>query len=248
MIVRPRQTGQMDAVARSRALEAEGRRLIELVARDPGVDVPTCPGWQLSDLLGHVAGGWEAFASIAESASLDPPDFGSFAPVPEGEAERLAFARDRLERIVTVMATADPDRAVWTWRGEATLAFYQRRAHLETVVHRVDAEQAAASRTPVDPAVGVDAVDELFTVLISAPAERLPSGSLHLHQTDGDGEFMLDVIEGVLAVRREHAKGDAALRATGEELMMVMWGRRSLDGLELFGDREVADQWIALAP
>ena len=44
-----------------------------------------------------------------------------------------------------------------------------------------------------------------------------------------------------------HAKGDAALRASGEDLLLVVWGRRSLDDLEFFGDREVAAQWIALA-
>lgn len=248
MIVRLRQTGQMDAAERSAALEAEGRRIIELVSAATEAPVPSCPGWSAIDLLGHIAGAWEAFRVIIEAASTERPDFGSFAVTPDDHGEIVAFASDRLAGIVAAVGAADPAAPVWTWAGQDSLAFYQRRAHLETVVHRVDAELAARTPAPVDPMVAVDAVDELFTVLVGDPTDGLPAGSLHLHQTDGDGEFMLDVVDGHLAISREHAKGDAALRATGEELMLVMWGRRSLDGLELFGDRLVAEQWIALAP
>jgi hypothetical protein len=31
-------------------------------------------------------------------------------------------------------------------------------------------------------------------------------------------------------------------------LLLTMWSRRSVEGLELFGDRVVANEWIALAP
>ena len=248
MIVRARQTGQMDAAERSRAVETEGRRLIDLATRDLEADVPSCPGWTSADLLVHVAGVWEAFRVIVESASVDPPDFGSFAGAPDAPADLPAFAAERLDGLVEAIAAADPDRPVWSWTGVTPTSFYQRRAHLETLVHRIDAELAAGARTPVDPAVGVDAVDELFTELLADRTDDLPSGSLHLHQTDGDGEFMLDVVDGALAISREHAKGDAALRAGGEDLLLVMWGRRGLDGLELFGDRAVAEEWIALSP
>lgn len=237
----------MDAVDRSAALEAEGHRLITAAMVDPEAAVPTCPGWTAGDLLGHVAGVWEFLRQVVSSASLDPPDFGTLALPPDDPDDRAGFAAERLDLLVPVLAAVDPSRPVWTWVGERTMAFWPRRAHLETVVHRVDAELAADDRTPVDPAVAIDGVEELFTVLRAGRRDGLPSGSFHLHQTDGDGEFMLDVIDGEVAVSREHAKGDAALRAGGEDLLLVVWGRRSLDGLEFFGDREVAGQWIALA-
>ena len=248
MIVRPRQTGQMDVAERAVALDKEGTRLIEVVVADPAADIPTCPGWQATTLLGHIASGWEALRVIVESASIAPPDFSVFAAAPEGHDDLVAFAQERHSRLVATLAEADPELPLWTWSGEKNAAFYQRRAHLETVVHRVDAELGAGMRTPVDPAVGIDAVDELFSVMLAGVTESLPSGSLHLHQTDGDGEFMLTVADGTISVSHEHAKGDAALRATGDELMTVMWNRRSLDGLELFGDRAVVEQWAALAP
>lgn len=248
MIVRARQTGQMDPAERSAAIEIEGRRLLDLAAAHPEIDVPACPGWESHTLVAHVAGGWEAVRGIVEAASTEPPDFGSLADAPEDFAELLAFAADRLDRLTAVIAESDPGRDTWTWIGERKMAFWPRRVHHETLIHRVDMEGAAGSRTPVAPNVGVDVVDELFSVLLAGATDGLPTGSFHLHQTDGDGEFMLDVADGRLRVRREHAKGDAALRATGEELALVMWGRRSLDGLELFGDHAVAEQWATLAP
>lgn len=247
MIVRPRQTGQMDAADRTTALDAEGRRLIDAATADLESDVPSCPGWRARDLLTHVAGVWESLRVIVESASLEAPDFAAVATVPDSRDALSGFAAGRLDMLVSALAGADPGQPVWTWLGGKTMAFYQRRAHLETLVHRVDAELASGERTPVDPSVGVDGVDEIFTVLRCGRTDGLPSGSFHLHQTDGEGEFMLDVIDGSLAVSREHAKGDAALRAGGEDLLLVMCGRRSLDGLEFFGDRDVARQWIAFA-
>jgi uncharacterized protein (TIGR03083 family) len=237
----------MDAAARSAALDAEGRRLIAAAAADLDAEVPSCPGWRARDLLGHVATVWDTLRVVAESPSLDPPDFGALATPPDDPGALAGFAAERLDLLVPVLASVDPARPVWTWAGEKTMAFWPRRAHLETVVHRVDAELASNDRTPIDPWVGIDGVDELYTELRAGRTEDLPSGSFHLHQTDGDGEFMLDVVDGSLAVSREHAKGDAALRASGEDLLLVVWGRRSLDGLEFFGDRDVAEQWIALA-
>jgi len=248
MIVRLRQTGQMDAAERAAALETEGNRLLSVATADLDADIPSCPGWQAANLLGHVANGWEAFRIIMESGSIDPPDFGTFAQVPEDHDEIPEFARERLALLVPVVAHADPTGPIWSWTGPVTLAFFQRRAHFETLVHRLDAELATGDRTPIDPSVGVDGVDELFSTLLAGVTDNLPSGSLHLHQTDGDGELMLQVSDGTIAVSHEHAKGDAALRASGEDLLTSMWGRRSIDGLELFGDRAVAEEWIALSP
>ena len=248
MIVRPRQTGQMDTAARASALDVESRRLLDLCAADLDADVPTCRGWQTRNLLGHVAGAWSAFAMFVEDASTDPPDFSRLAgPPDDGDPELVAFAEAARERIVAAVGGAASETPVWSWWGEQTLAFYQRRAHLETVVHRLDAEAAAGTPTPVDPAVAVDGVDEFYGVIL-ATTETPPSGTFHLHQTDGDGEFMLSVADGRIVVAHEHGKGDAALRATGQELLEVVWGRRSLDGLEVFGDEAVAAAWTSLAP
>lgn len=247
MIVRPRQTGQMDSAARTDALAAEGRRLLDLCSADLDADVVTCSGWQSRNLLSHVASAWSAFAMFTEEASMEPPDFSGLESPPEEDDELVAFAEAALARITAAVGAADPNQPVWTWWGDKTLAFFGRRAHLETVVHRLDAESASGTPTPVDPSVAIDGVDEFYGEILANPGEP-PSGSFHLHQTDGDGEFMLTVADGAIVVAHEHGKGDAAVRATGEELLELVWGRRSLEGLEVFGGRAVAENWTSLAP
>ncbi len=222
--------------------------MLALATADLDADVPSCPGWKVVDLLGHVATGWEIFRVVVEAASTERPEFDLVTPTPEDPLEVAAFAAERLALLVPVIASSDPTAPVWTWSGPSNLAFYQRRTHIETVVHRVDVEMATDQLTPVDANVGFDGVVELYATLLAGLGSGLPAGSLHLHQTDGDGELMLDVVDGAISVRYEHGKGDAALRAGGADLLLAMYGRRDLDGLELFGDRTVAEQWIALAP
>ena len=248
MIVWPRQTGQMEYLARVDHVEAEGRRLIAAASSDLSAAVPTCPDWKSVDLLAHTAQVWRFMDTMVTSLAPDPSPLAGLTEVEPDVATVVDVATTNLAALCASLRSADPEAAVWTWSTEQTVAFYARRAQHETVVHRVDAESAAGTPTSLDGDVAVDGIDELLTVLIGPGGEPRPSGSFHLHRTDGDGEFMLTVDGERLVVAREHGKGDAALRATGEELFLVMWGRRGLDGLELFGDEAVAQQWIDLSP
>ena len=251
MIVQPRHTKQMDSSHshpnsqqmdpgyRIGRLASDGQRLIDVGSRDLAAKVPACAEWSNEDLLSHMGVVWRAIAAQVQQRASGPiarEDLPDQSP-----AEALA-------QVVAVLSEADPAMPLWTWGANQTAGFYMRRAHLETAIHRVDAEQAGADPTPVPPADGIDGVDELFTEVLAGRERVMPSGSLHLHQTDGDGEFMLRVVDGAISVSREHARGDAAVRASGEELFLCAWGRRTLDGLQIFGDAEVAAQWMALSP
>ena len=68
-----------------------------------------------------------------------------------------------------------------------------------------------------------------------------------MHRTDGDGEWMLKGDGDRVVVTEEHAKGDAAVRGSAEDLLLWIWGRSS-EGVEILGDTEVADAWRSLAP
>ena len=60
-------------------------------------------------------------------------------------------------------------------------------------MHRVDAKQAVG-RPPIDPALGVDAINELLTVFVPAfGADRTPGDgrTVHLHATDVEGEWLI---------------------------------------------------------
>lgn len=230
---------QMDPSYRIRRLVADGQRLLDVASRDLTATVPACPDWTNEDLLSHMGVVWSAIAAQVQQRAAAPIPWKELPDRSPGEA---------LDQLVAALSEADPATQLWTWGADQTVGFYIRRAHLETAIHRVDAEQAVDDPTPVPAADGIDGVDELFTEVLAGRARTMPSGSLHLHQTDGDGEFMLRAADGAITVTREHAKGDAAVRASGEELFLCAWGRRSLDGLQIFGDVEVAAQWMSLSP
>jgi len=230
---------QMDPSYRILRLAADGRRLIDVVSRDQTATVPSCPDWTSEDLLRHMRVVWSAIAAQVQQRAAAPISWKDLPDQSPAEA---------LDQLVAVLGEADPATPLWTWGADQTVGFYIRRAHLETAIHRVDAEQAVDDPTPIPADDGIDGVDELFTEVLAGRKRVMPSGSLHLHQTDGDGEFMLRAADGAITVTREHAKGDAAVRATGEELFLCAWGRRALDGLQIFGDVEVAAEWMALSP
>jgi len=122
----------------------------------------------------------------------------------------------------------------------------------ETVVHLWDARTAAGVTESIERNRAVDGIEEFYVV--SAGASKLfnrpfPQGSLHLHCTDGPGEWTVNrgETELDLVLTHEHAKGDAAVRGSASDLLLWIWGRPGGE-VEIFGDQAVADAWQALAP
>ena len=111
----------------------------------------------------------------------------------------------------------------------------------ETTVHRVDAEQAVGRPVAGDRAAfAVDGIDEIFSVFVPTfGAGRSPGDgrTVHLHATDAEGEWLVRFDLGDVVVETGHAKGDAAVRGPAGELLLWLWGRRPLDGFEVFGAR-----------
>ena len=131
-----------------------------------------------------------------------------------------------------VLRDVDPGAAVWTWGTDRTAAFYLRRAHQETIIHRVDAELALGDRTPVPADDGLDGLEEL---LAARDKEGLLKSFTRITKQCWDEKVTI-------------GEGDAAVRGTGEELLLLMWGRRGLEGLEVFGDADIVAEWARLSP
>ena len=100
-------------------------------------------------------------------------------------------------------------------------------------MHRWDAEHAAGTPAPIDAELAVDGIDELLTVMVPIALGGKDGidigGSLHVHCTDGEGEWTLHTDDGVYRVERGHAKGDAAVRGPASQLLLALWGRVSID-------------------
>jgi uncharacterized protein (TIGR03083 family) len=230
-----------------------GLGLADAAAR-VGLDgrVPSCPDWSVADLVWHITEVQDFWRWIVDARVVDPSDYPEPERVPD--ADLLAECRRGVDAIVASLRNADPGDTVWSWapRGRSVGWVIRRQAH-EAAMHRWDAEAAAGTAWPVPTDLAVDGVDEFFDHFVDAPATGAAEvgGTVHLHCTDATGEWVVAEPDpaGPLQVRREHAKGDAAVRATASDLLLLLWRRIDVDAgpdrFQVFGDRAVLDRLLA---
>ena len=245
-----------DRDAQLGALWRDGLALAEAAER-AGLDAPvaSCPEWDVADLVWHTGEVHYFFATCVREGWSDPSPYEE--PDRPSGAELLAWFRDNVQRTVEVLRTTPGDAPAWTWapRG-GTAAWVLRRMAQETAVHRWDAEAAASpdAPPPIDAEVAVDGVDEFLEHFSDNAAEGAApiGGSVHLHAIDGDGEWLITepTVGGRLECSKEHAKGDAAVRGSASDLLLLLWRCVGLDDegrFEVFGDADVARRLVARA-
>ena len=243
----------MDTEAIVSQIEVDGRRLIEVARADLEAAVPTCGHWTLRDLAGHMGWVHSLVGSYVASRATEPFGREQMPRVPKDDSA-VDFAAAALDRLVEALAGIEPETPVWNWSPRPDAGFYFRRMLHETSVHRWDAENAVGKTGAVDGEHARDGVDEFFEFVLPNAQSRkrrdLPAGSLHLHRTDGDGEWIVQADGDDVVFEHAHVKGDAAVRGPAGALFLAMWNRLPLDdpSLSVVGDEAVARAWAALAP
>lgn len=225
-----------------------------LRATDPadlGRPVPSCPGWTVEDLVEHIA----QVQRWATRIVLAPPGVKPERRVesPSGPAVIDWFA-EGADALVAALTTVDLDHDVYAFVGTRPARWWVRRQAHEAVVHAWDLQDATGTPAAIDPAVAVDGIDELLSVLLVprlVDTSGFASGgeSIHVHTTDVDGEWLLRVAPDRIEVTREHAKGDVALRGPASDLLLVLWGRRRAEeaAAEIFGSADLLDRLLGAA-
>jgi uncharacterized protein (TIGR03083 family) len=231
------------------ALAREGHALAG-AARAAGIDapVPSCPQWQIADLVGHVGRLHRWVAAIVESGGETRPDHWSAAEPPPPEV-RIDWFEAGVDLVADRLLRTDPTCPAWSWTDDHTAGFWARRQANETAVHRWDAQLAVGATEPIDQALAVDGIDEFFALIPFWRHESTLHGldaSIHLHCTDGDGEWLVRLAADGVSVTREHAKGDVALRAPASVLLLFLYGRADPAHGEVFGDASLLDRWQQL--
>jgi uncharacterized protein (TIGR03083 family) len=223
-------------------------------ARAAGVDapVPTCPEWKVADLARHQGRVYRWMCQLLETKATEYVSPKGIEAEAEQE-EPLAWLETGAEQALSFFGGADPDTPVWNWvdGGPAPARFWYRRMAHETVVHRVDAESAAAAPAAalsrVEPAaLAADGIDEFlhFLPIRAGRGGPIPlTGTYHFHTTDVPGEWVVAFTDGNVEIRREHAKADVAIRGAASDLELFLYNRRNSDGLEIFGDPAQVAAW-----
>ncbi|HVA59243.1 MAG TPA: maleylpyruvate isomerase family mycothiol-dependent enzyme [Mycobacteriales bacterium] len=215
------------------ALVAAGRRA--------GLDaiVPSCPGWTVADLVGHVGGGYAHKATIVRERLRDPPE--PEATPPGGEAV-FGWFDEQLADLLGALKSTPADTALWTWfPREQNARFWSRRMAHETVIHRADAELATGEPHHVDALVAVDGIDEFLERMLGFWGEGDPSLADRTMAvvTPGASWRMTGRSDGLDFERDPTGAAGATVAGTPSHVLYWLWGRLGDEAVDLRGDLDL---------
>jgi uncharacterized protein (TIGR03083 family) len=225
--------------------------------------VPSCPGWNLGQLLRHLGGGHRWAETIVRTRATAPPsdeqlrDLSGYTD--EDPAVLGPWLAEGAEQLAQTLRAAGPDAQMWTAVPGRTPVFWARRFAHETLIHRADATLAVGAEFTAEEEVAVDAVDEwmelgsLPQMFEYHPEQREllgPGRTLHFHATDTApqlaAEWLMDLTGDKIAWRRAHEKAAVAVRGPLTELLLVVYRRRAArsERIEILGDAELLEFWL----
>ncbi len=231
-------------------LFADAARLSELDAV-----IPTCPGWEMRDLVRHVAEIhlWAAAQVsnratkmwVGELSELSDywPELAVFWP---SDDELIDWYLETNANLVRELTSAPADLECRTFLpAPSPLAMWARRQAHELAIHRFDAEHAGGTRSSFDPAFAADGIDELLVAFAprgsSFKIDR--PGSIVARASDtGDRWHVTMTPTGVTTVRGD-GPADVTLTGPASDLYLTMWNRSDDSTIEVAGDRDLLDTW-----
>lgn len=231
------------------AIERGSAALRSAATRGPlDAVVPTCPDWTLEELVGHMRNTqrW-AMLNVQRATPEAHVPFEEVGEPPKGPGVIDAFAATTSE-LLSTLRDAGPEAPAWAFVAAPVSGFWARRAALEVAMHRWDGENAIGIAEPIDAPLAAEGIDEFLDLAAAMSSAKFAgtSGTMHVHSTDTDGEWLVDFGNG-LAVTREHAKGDVAVRGAASDLMLVLYGRVPPETVEVHGDGALVERWQELA-
>jgi uncharacterized protein (TIGR03083 family) len=225
------------------ALVQETHRVERLVRdADLGAVVATCPGWTAYDLVTHLG----AIHRWAAAATRTPPD----GPMPDDPEEPQGLDTADLARWygegaaeLVECLSVDPDRSCWTLAPPHTVGFWRRRQLHETALHRWDLEKALGQPAKMEVEVALDGVDEVLTTMLPR--------QLRLHRIEESSRWVRLRVDGrdrmlALSASRD-AQPIATVTADACTVLLLLWGRLSLDSVTVDGDRPACEDILRAA-
>lgn len=241
-------------------IRSEADRMADVGPRSFAAPVPTCPGWNVADLLSHT--GWvhrwmrymvclpEGERPTREtSTAAGLPKVGS-SQHPEGDL--VPWFRDGVDELLQAFTETSPTKTMRSLFGTHTPSLLIRRMAHETAIHRWDAEQAVGVPTGFDPDLAADGIDELLELWAPRTFTYAEFGgtgqTIELCAADGEDAWVITVEPDTTAWHRGHADAaDATARGATSDLYLFVWNRRSTDELEVLGDNDLLARWQVAA-
>jgi hypothetical protein len=238
----------MDNVRLRECLDADYHRLREVAgAADLAAPVPSCPDWALADLVQHVGAVYLHKVECMRTGSHPDPW------PPEGlDAEPPLELIDRTYGLLTAeFAARRPADHAFTWYDpDQSVGFWIRRMAQETVIHRVDAElAAAASLAPIPADLAADGIDELFVAFVEYGTTMWPDefaemlagvGDRTVRVVTPDQSWLLRLTTKDVRVDQSDVDSpDATVEGSAEDVLLWLWSRGGESGVSVTGDADV---------
>jgi uncharacterized protein (TIGR03083 family) len=233
------------------ALHEQGE-LLAAAADEARLDdaVPTCPEWQLRDLVDHLGKvhRWAStYVATGRTTMLgedeEEPIFGD----PATDDRLVDWFRSGHRTLCEALRTAPADLECWTFMpAPSPLAFWARRQAHETTIHRVDAESVGGKLTRVDKRLAADGIDELLTGFATRGNKLLldPARTIAVETTDTGDSWLVSL--GPVSVTAQRFAADAgasvsdgadcAVTGSASDLYLTLWNRLPTSALATRGD------------
>lgn len=220
---------------------------------DLGVQVPATPDWTLNQLLRHLGYAHRWVAEMIERRVPETDRSFSKAHSVSGYAGETAaelgpWLLEGATLLSEALSTVDTDAPIAVMLGLPGPRFWGRRMAHETVVHRYDALDALGLPFTVSPDIARDTVAEWMETLLPfiftirpETADLRGAGSLYFEAPSCAWTVDLSV-----PVASEGDRGwDAAVRGSVVDLVLALYQRRGVEGLEVTGDVGLAERFLA---
>lgn len=243
----------MDTPRHLTVLRESGTLLADAAEGRPHAHVPTCPEWNVSDLVWHVGETHHFWRAIASGEIRDPDD-GYAQPERPDDEKLLHWYREGLAETLTALTALDPEEPRWTWSPQKNGAFIHRRMAQETAVHAWDMLNAIGGPAPLPSDVASDGVDEFLTFflglaeMLDLPREPVgPTGAVLLTATDVDRSWSVDHTGQHWRVSHAVTRASTTVEGTASDLLLTLWGRAEPDALRITGDEQGFARFLKVA-
>jgi uncharacterized protein (TIGR03083 family) len=240
-------------------VEQAGLLADHLTGQDLRTAVPSCPGWNVGQLVRHV-GGAHREATVIARTGVAPPDDEFRDPTHWYTTACTDADVQELREWVTVGALelakalqeAGPDVPIQMPMENPTTRFTARRMAHETAIHRADAALALGVPYVLDADVAADAIDEwmeLGTLPLHFDVhpwmrELLgPGRTLKFEATDRGTSWLVDLTGDAIRWHRSDEPAAVVVRGPVTDLLLQLYKRRN-ENIEVHGDQDLLDFYL----
>lgn len=194
--------------------------------------VPSCPGWDLRALAGHL--GWVHRWARLSAVTCAAPVEADIDDPPADQQELADWIEAGAAALVGDLASIPADAPTWhPFPVPRVAAVWPRRQAHELAIHHWDAGAAVGQAPPIDAERSADFVGEYLEVVVPRVVARdgrlAPQGDLRIALTDAGTEYGVRVLgPAVTVIPTTDLVDPAVITGDAQDVLLALWRRAPL--------------------